>query len=185
METLGTERKPNLEQKSSFNTRKSAITALMTALETVSTIFFTVPIPATSGYFNFGEPIIYFTALIFGPFVGAFVGGVGAAIADMIYAPVFAPVTLISKGLEGFITGSLYLLFRRKSQEKLTLKKVLSIIPGGFAMILGYFIYEAFIGGVGSALGELPFNVIQMIVGLITALILTAALERYIPALNQ
>src|SRR4030066_1155450 len=67
-----------------------------------------ISIPATSGYFNFGETIIYIAALVFGPFVGAVAGGVGAAVADMLAAPQFAPGTLVIKSFEGAIVGFLY-----------------------------------------------------------------------------
>jgi len=68
---------------------------------------FTISVPATSGYFNIGETIIYITAILFGPYVGAIAGGVGAAISDMLLAPVFAPGTLVIKALEGAIVGFL------------------------------------------------------------------------------
>lgn len=186
METLGTERNLNQNQKSGLNTRKIAITALMTALETVATMFLMIPIPATSGYFNVGEAIIYFTALMFGPFSGAFVGGVGAALADLLGGySAFAPVTFLSKGLEGYLVGASFLWLRRKSNAKLTLKKVISIILGGIVMITGYFIYESLIWGIEPALVEVPLNFLQMVFGLVIAILLTAALERYIPALDQ
>jgi uncharacterized membrane protein len=84
-----------------------AMAAVFAALVCIATIIFRIEIPATSGYFNIGETIIYITALLFGPLVGAFAGGLGSAIADMIGYPVFAPGTLIIKGLEGAIVGFL------------------------------------------------------------------------------
>lgn len=73
----------------------------------VVTLSFTLSVPVTGGYFNLGEPVIYVAALVFGPFVGAFAGGVGAAIADVIVAPPFAPGTLIIKSIEGTLVGFL------------------------------------------------------------------------------
>lgn len=80
---------------------------LFAALVCVVTFSFYVSVPATTGYFNLGETVIYVAALVFGPFVGAIAGGVGAAIADMLVMPVFAPGTLIIKGVEGAIVGFL------------------------------------------------------------------------------
>ncbi len=42
-----------------------------------------ISIPATSGYFNLGEPVIYIVALVAGPLTGALAGGVGASLADV------------------------------------------------------------------------------------------------------
>jgi uncharacterized membrane protein len=86
---------------------KLAVAAMFAALVCVATLVFTVYVPATSGYFNVGETVIYVGALLFGPLVGAFAGGVGAAIADMIVALQFAPGTLVIKGFEGAIVGFL------------------------------------------------------------------------------
>ncbi|MCD6484721.1 MAG: ECF transporter S component [Candidatus Odinarchaeota archaeon] len=85
------------------------ITAIFTALVAVSTLLFQVYIPATRGYFNIGESIIYVTALLFGPFVGAFAGGVGSMIADLASGYYqYAPWTLVNKGFEGFLAGYLF-----------------------------------------------------------------------------
>jgi uncharacterized membrane protein len=94
-------------RKAALTTTQLALTPIFVALVAVATMVFTIYIPATSGYFNIGETVIYITAILFGPYVGAIAGGVGAAISDMILAPVFAPATLIIKALEGAIVGLL------------------------------------------------------------------------------
>ncbi|MHA1694562.1 MAG: ECF transporter S component, partial [Candidatus Helarchaeota archaeon] len=66
------------------NTFVVTITAMMTALVAITTFAIQLYIPATSGYFNIGEIIIYTSAIIFGPIIGGISGGVGAAIADLI-----------------------------------------------------------------------------------------------------
>jgi uncharacterized membrane protein len=77
------------------------------AMVCVVTLSFTLSVPVTGGYFNLGETVIYVAALVFGPFVGALAGGVGAAIADIVVAPPFAPGTLIIKSIEGALVGFL------------------------------------------------------------------------------
>jgi len=96
-----------LKEDSSRTAIKIATTAVFTALVCVVTLVFIVGVPATNGYFNIGETMIYIAALSFGPYVGAFAGGVGAAIADLIAAPIFSPGTLVIKGCEGAIVGFL------------------------------------------------------------------------------
>jgi uncharacterized membrane protein len=78
---------------------------IFAAIVCVVTLSFKIDVPVTRGYFNLGETVIYVAALVFGPFVGAIAGGVGAAIADILLAPSFAPGTLIIKGVEGAIVG--------------------------------------------------------------------------------
>ena len=58
-----------------FGSREIAAIGVMGALACVATMIFTFPIPATSGYFNFGDAIVMTTALTFGPVIGAIAGG--------------------------------------------------------------------------------------------------------------
>src|SRR5215831_5781902 len=91
------------------------ITAVFTGLVFVSTYLFQVPIPATQGYFNLGDIMIFISALTFGPTVGGFAGGVGSALSDALGGfGIFAPFTLIIKGFEGFVAG---LISRRREQK--------------------------------------------------------------------
>jgi uncharacterized membrane protein len=90
-----------------FSARRLAATAVFTALVFVCTIAFNFSIPATQGYFNIGEVMVYTTALVMGPYIGALAGGIGSAISDEILAPQYAPGTLVIKASEGFIVGML------------------------------------------------------------------------------
>lgn len=88
--------------------RTVPLVAFYTALVTISTLIFTVYVPATRGYFNIGESAVYLVALLAGPYVGAFAGGVGSMIADISLGYLFfAPATLIIKGIEGGVLGIL------------------------------------------------------------------------------
>ncbi|MDA4120231.1 MAG: ECF transporter S component, partial [Thaumarchaeota archaeon] len=89
------------------DSRKLAATAVFTAFVAAVTMAFSVFIPATKGYFNIGEVMVYIVAILMGPYIGAFAGGVGSAISDAILAPQYAPGTLVIKGLEGLIVGYL------------------------------------------------------------------------------
>ncbi len=91
-----------------IDARTVANTAVFTAFVAAATSVFSVYIPATTGYFNVGEIMVYTTALLMGPYVGAFAGGVGSMLSDLSLGyPYYAPGTLIIKGLEGFIVGYL------------------------------------------------------------------------------
>lgn len=88
--------------------RTVAGAAIFTAFVFVATAAFSAGIPATQGYFNVGEIMVYTTALLMGPYVGAFAGGVGSMFSDVFLGfPLFAPGTLFIKATEGFVVGYL------------------------------------------------------------------------------
>ncbi len=139
-----------------------------------------IPIPATSGYFNVGETIIYVAALLFGPLVGALSGGIGAMLADIYLGfSVFAPGTLAIKGAEGTIVGFLNLKLRKYIPNP-TICAVVSVTFGGLEMVAGYFLYEQLVLGYpfALALAEVPFNIIQMVIGLVIAVPIMHAVLR-------
>lgn len=234
------------------STRRLASVAVFTALVFVCTIAFNFSIPATQGYFNIGEVMIYTTALLMGPYIGAVAGGLGSALSDEILAPQYAPGTLVIKALEGFIVGMLatrvFVRMSSKAWKAASLAcgaffaflvgfigrtyltgsysfiigfnigpqaqisfvlpelfwyvvaavtfalivyaslsaservgwTVLSATLGGMEMVLGYFLYES-IGlqlGYASALVEVPYNIGQVVVGVLVAVPLAAAVKR-------
>jgi uncharacterized membrane protein len=130
-------------RKTALTTTQLALTPIFTALVAVATMVFTISVPATSGYFNIGETIIYITAILFGPYVGAIAGGLGAAISDMLLAPVYWPGTLVTKAFEGAIVG---FLGKRaiKAVSKLRWKAftlILGLITGILLIVIGVFYY--------------------------------------------
>ncbi len=165
---------------------KIAILGIMTALETVATILLSIYIPATQGYFNLGDGIIYITAILFGSYIGGFAGGFGAALADIILGySVYAPITLVVKGLQGFVVGWIYHKFASSKQfgGKLVYK-ILAIVCGAPIMIGGYFFAQYFMLGYGGAVGELPFNLLQALLGMALAIPVTVAIEQ-VPQMTQ
>ncbi|HVH16642.1 MAG TPA: ECF transporter S component [Candidatus Angelobacter sp.] len=146
------------------------VTAVFTALVFLSTYLFQVPIPATQGYFNLGDIMIFISALTFGPIVGGFAGGVGSFLSDALGGfGTFAPFTLIIKGLEGLVAG---LISRRSVQRRILM---VGWAAGSVVMVLGYFIAESFFislffgsssaTGIVAASGEVPFNILQVVGG--------------------
>ncbi|MDE1857850.1 MAG: ECF transporter S component [Thaumarchaeota archaeon] len=133
--------------------RTVAATAVFTAFVAAATSVFSVYIPATTGYFNVGEIMVYVSALLMGPYVGAFAGGVGSMISDLSLGyPYYAPGTLVIKGLEGFIVGYLgtrsFPMLTRRGWRIVTVGFGLAFsvalalvgwtfLSGGFAITLG------------------------------------------------
>ncbi len=168
----------NFTSSSAF---KIAAAAIFAALVAAVTLLFVIPIPATSGYFNLGETLIYVAALLFGPLVGA-VAGAGASIADALVAAQYAPGTFAIKGIEGFLVGFLTKKLNQKIKS-LTICATIAIIIGGFEMVAGYFLYETLALGYPTALAaaEVPFNIVQMLIGLIIAVPSHACGSTYFP----
>ncbi|RLE95400.1 MAG: hypothetical protein DRJ55_01995 [Thermoprotei archaeon] len=228
-----------------LKSREVALTSVFTALVTVTTIMFQVYIPETKGYFNLGEVAVYLTALLLGPRVGAFAGGVGSALADLITGySIYAPATLVIKGLEGYIVGKLSRSLRKRPylakplslavpvlifimitaigtifytgtfelssyppiyssafqveawmwvtlaavaafvvgyeshRAGKTSLYVISMIAGGAVMVTGYFLYESALYGPAPAAVEVPFNIGQVVVGIIGGLALYEPLSK-------
>ncbi len=134
-----------------------AVIAVFTALVCVATIIFSIYIPATEGFFNVGESMVFLSALLFGPFVGAFAGGVGAALADLLLGfPHYAPATIIVKACEGAVVGAL-----KKRNPKLSSKldwKFFTVILGVVAgFLLGWIGTTYFSGEAELTLGTGSF----------------------------
>jgi uncharacterized membrane protein len=146
-----------------FGTREIAISAIMASLVCATTLLIQFPIPATQGFFNVGDAMVMVAAITFGPIVGFFAGGVGSSLADLIGGwYVWVPFTLVIKGLEGFLAGSIMVLDEEDHGVK---KKVVAWIVAGSEMVVGYFLVQYYMYGLGAALTEMPFNILQMVVG--------------------
>lgn len=115
--------------------RKSLVIAklaLFTTLVMVATMAVNVYVPATRGYFNLGETMIYLTALLMGPAIAAFAGGVGSMLADIALGySYYAPATLVIKACEGAIVGYL--------ARKLPRKSGVSMAIASYVLIIAYF----------------------------------------------
>jgi len=89
-------------------TMRLSMAAVFTALVFVATTVFSVYVPQTRGFFNIGETMVFTTALLCGPLIGAFAGGVGSMLADIALGYwYYAPATLIIKACEGGLVGLL------------------------------------------------------------------------------
>lgn len=150
-----------------------AIMAIFAALICVVTMILVIPIPATQGFINIGDAIVMITALLFGPLIGALAGGIGSMFADLFlgYA-LYAPATLVIKGLEGFIVG--LIANPKQKSKKIDIRDILGVIAGGLVMVFGYFFYEILLFGLEIALVEIFLNgIIQFGLGATLALLFT------------
>ena len=155
-----------------LTTRDLTILAMFIALTTVATILIQIPIPATKGYLNIGDTILICAGLLLGKSAGGIVGGLGSALADLITGYTFyAPITLVVKGLEGFVTGWL--------REKTSLHFTLCAVIGGLVMALGYLLAEGLIlYNFGTAILSFVPNLLQGLAGSILASLLYPVLSK-------
>lgn len=164
--------------------------ALSIALVFIATSSLSIYIPATRGYFNLGDSMIFLTALLFGPFVGCIAGGIGSMLSDVFLGyVVYAPATLVVKGLEGFLTGFLYSGITGKKSRKvwlITLFSSISILIVGSIVAINVFAGEAeislFATGSASMSSQLLVFTILMVLAVSLILILRSH-EKNLPVI--
>jgi uncharacterized membrane protein len=164
-----------------LDARTVALTGLMIAVVAAFTLLIRIPIAATGGYVNLSDVAVFFTAFTLGPIPGLVAGGVGTGLADIIGGfPEFAWLSFIAHGLEGYLAG--YIALRGVGGRSM----FLGWLVGAAAMVTCYFLGEALIlTGIGPALGELPFNVLQVIIGGVVGAALTIAVRQAYPPITQ
>jgi uncharacterized membrane protein len=153
-----------------------ALAGVMAALVAVSTFFVQIPIPQTGGYLNFGDIMIFVSALMFGPIVGGLAGSIGSALSDVVGGyGLFAPFTFIIKGAEGAIAGVI-------SNRIHIRRDVLAVVFAGSEMVIGYFLAEFFPIQLGwAALAEVPGNILQVTIGAVVGIPIAIMLRKRLP----
>jgi uncharacterized membrane protein len=152
----------------------------MAALVAIATYLVQIPNPPTHGYINFGDIMIFVSALTFGPIVGGAAGSVGSALSDLAspYA-YYAPFTFVVKGIEGVLAG---LISNRLSPKR----DILAVIVAGTEMITGYFLVQFFLLQFGwAALTEVPGNVSQILVGGVLGIPVSYFIRKNLPEILQ
>ena len=90
--------------QSHMSVRGICIAGVLTAMTVVMTVF--TRIPAAHGYFNLGDAVVLLAGVMYGGYTGAFAGAVGSALADIFTgAYIFAPISFVVKGVEGYLAG--------------------------------------------------------------------------------
>jgi len=234
-----------------FALKDLSIVAMFTGVVCVATVILKMDIPATHGFFNVGDSMVYVTALLFGSAIGGVAGGLGSSLADILLGfPFYAPGTLVVKGVEGLIVGYLGHKVRPKietsvkwdalgvflsvglgaivcylgltyyvgifgnfviekifwvvvatslgisiaylgiSRRSMINWQIVSIVCGGTAMILGYYLYESLLLPLIVpeweivAIVEVPFNIGQAVIGLMIAMPIVRTVWHALPSLK-
>ncbi len=154
--------------------RNLVLSALLAALCCIGTILFPIPLPG-SGYANFGDCFVVLSGLILGPAWGAGAAGIGSALADLLsgYA-YYAPVTLVIKALMAATAAGIAYTLRRRRY----LGAVAASVCAECIMVLGYFLYEWVLYGLGTAAVDTIGNSLQGVVSIVLASVLWIAAIR-------
>jgi uncharacterized membrane protein len=168
-------------QPTAIGAESIALTAVMIAVTTVATLLVRIPIPATTGYFNFCDVLVYFGAFAFGPWVGLVSGGIGPALADLLGGyGAFAPLTLLAHGLQGLAAGWL-------GRKGGIVGVLLGWALGALAMVGIYYVGEATVYGYGwkAALAEVLPNLGQNVGGGLIGIPLYLAVRKAYPPIER
>jgi len=167
--------KPTYKLTVRLSSFEVACTAIFSALTAVATAFTGQFFPSpTGGYTHIGDTVIFISALILGPKLGALIGALGAVAADIYVGYPRWFVSIPAHGLEGFIAG---LGRGRKFYVQIILCGL-----GGVVMAAIYFYVNIFIKGLAPALISLYRDVFgQVVVSIILTALLKPALSKILP----
>ncbi|MGD2249296.1 MAG: ECF transporter S component [Candidatus Methanofastidiosia archaeon] len=146
-----------------INARELAISAIFAAVVCAATLIIRIPVPATAGYINLGDSMIFVSALLFGARIGGIAGGVGSALADILGGfGSWAPFTLVIKGTEGAVVG--WLSRRGDTISKKTVSVGVSIVLFVIGLLGLYLFQNPEMGTVEAAMVEL--NILLVVAAL-------------------
>lgn len=172
--------------RKSTETRELVLIGMMVALVTVGT-FINIQTPWNiGGLIHLGTLVTFVIALKYGPKYGALAGGIGAAIFDLYYIYLlWVPATLLIRLFMGYVVGMI--ATSKEGFGTSNFKNFIAITVGGVMIVVGYFIFQAFLlapmgetnpeyYGVSAALYSIPGNVVQYLLGLFSLIVI-----KYLP----
>lgn len=166
--------------RSSQKLRILTLTGLFTALTAVATLLIQIP-TLTKGYINLGDTIVNLAAWVLGPAYGAAAAGIGSALADLIAGyTVYAPATLVIKGLMAAASFGMFTAFSKKWHTLPA--RIAGAVAAEVIMILGYALFEGLLyGSPAAALLSVTGNLVQGIFGAGASVALYELILRHVP----
>lgn len=157
------------------NIKKLVLASMLSALVCIATVVIRIPNPL-SGYMNLGDCIVLVCGWLLPPVYSFLSAGLGSGLADIFggYA-VYAPATVVIKGIMAVVAGGLFNLISRKL--KCYLSRFISGITSVVFMVTGYYIFEGFIYGFVPSLVNIPANLIQGVAGLLLGLLVAKVFD--------
>ena len=169
-----------LQSTSNKRTFNLIITAMLITLVFVATVFINIKLPITAkgGLVHLGTAMLFIASIVFGPKKGAIAGAVGMGLFDLMGGwTLWAPITIISRGLQGYIVGKIAWSNGRNGNN--VGFNILATIVSVPLMIAGYYIGERIIfdSWILPA-ASIPGNLVQNIVGICVAIPFCIALKK-------
>lgn len=163
-------------QASRVNVKEMVITALFIAMVYVFTAFINIklPIAANGGLVHLGNIPLFIGAILFGKKTGCIAGGVGMALFDVLSGwTLWAPFTLVTVGLMGFVVGAI------TEKRKGFRWYIVALIVACGIKVVGYYIAEWVIfGNMYAPISSIPGNLVQIGVAAVTTLIIVEPLRK-------
>lgn len=159
--------------------RNVILAGVLAAMVCMATTFLHIPIVG-GGYVHLGDTVIYLTAALLPTPYAMAAAAVGAGLADVLVAPMWAPFTVVIKAV-------MALAFTAKKDQFLCRRNAIAPLIAGVIGVAGYYVAEVVIlwasGGVlavsaEAALLAVPYNAMQEVAGGAAFLLLAVALDR-------
>ena len=139
------------------NTKRLALSGQLCGITLLLTLL-SMPLPSGYGYVNLGDAGVFLSASLLPGGLGALAVGTGAALVDLILGwPVYAPVTLLVKGLTALLAGMILRSVKRRG--------ALFSIPCCLLIPLGYFLFETSLLTAPVAALNVFSNAVQAVIG--------------------
>ena len=146
-----------MENRFDKKTHRLALAGQLSGATLLLTLI-SIPLPSGYGYVHLGDGGVFLCALLLPGGLGALAAGVGAALADLILGwAVYAPATLLIKGLTAFLAG---LAFRNGKRAAVPLSLLCCLL-----VPLGSFLYESILLTAPVAAVNLLPNALQAALG--------------------
>ena len=162
--------------KQRINSRAIALSAMLAAMVTVSTAF--IKIPAPLGYAHAGDAVVYLSACLLPAPLSFLAAGIGGVLADILsgYAVWALPTALIKMAnvLPFFIAR---MILKNKDRKLLNIGTLAALLPSAGVTVGGYYLADWLLYDRAAALAEIPFNVMQALVGTVLFIALGIALD--------
>ena len=152
--------------------RKLALGGLFSALVLLATWQLKVPLPV--GYIHLGDGVIFLSAMLLGNYA-ALIAGVGSALSDLLAGwPQYIAATFVIKALMGLLAAWL----ARSGKQ---IRNLFVFLAAEILMVGGYCLFETFLYNWSTAVGNIPFNLLQGAAGVALGI----AFSLYLPHLKK
>jgi len=156
------------------------LAGLLAAMVAVATSMLVFAIPnGNGGYIHLGDTVIYLAAALLPTPYAVAAAAIGAGVADLMVAPLWAPFTVAIKAV-------MALTFTAENPRLMGRRNAVAPVLAGMVCVGGYYVAEVILlcfdmplsVAAGSALVSVPFNGVQALASGICFVVLALALDK-------